>query len=213
MKKSIQLVFMFCLIANYTYASKYESAMASALEKLYAANNLESYLIASSAFERIGKAEKEKWRPYYYAGLGYIWASHSVQDVDKIDGYLDQAQRFVDISEELSPNNDEIITLQGYIYMMKVVVDPPSRGPEFSGLAMQEFGKATGMNANNPRALLLLARMKMGTDQFFGNDLSESCGMISKAVQMFHKQIVKSKLDPSWGKEMAEMFEVECKSN
>jgi len=212
MKNSIVLL-VFILSVHLSFANKYESAMGSAIEKLYAANDQETYVTAATTFERIGDAEKDQWLPYYYAGLGYIWSSHTINDGNKIDEYLDQAQSLVDKAEKLSPNNDEIVTLQGYIYMMKVVVDPPTRGPEYSGLAMQEFGRAVGMNADNPRALLLLGRMKMGTDQFFGNDLSESCGMISKASQMFDDQKTKSKLDPVWGKEMAEMFVNECKSN
>ena len=96
---------------------------------------------------------------------------------------------------------------------MKIAVDPPSRGQEYSGVAMQEFGKAAEINSKNPRALLLLGRMKMGTDQFFGNDLAESCGMIQQAAQMMHNQHPKTKLDPSWGKEMADMFVQECQSN
>lgn len=197
----------------FVQAADYEEAMNSTIKKLYTSNDLDSYLDVSATFERIAKAEKDKWLPYYYAGLGYIWSSHTLKDKDEIDNNLDRAQLSVEKAMELSPNNDEIITLQGYIYMMKVVVDPSTRGPEFSGRAMQEFGRAVAINRDNPRALLLMGRMKMGTDQFFGNDLSESCKLISKASQMFEVQELKSKLDPSWGKEMAEMFVNECKGN
>ena len=213
MKKTMRTVFFLFISTNFVFAGKYETAMLGAIEKLYSAHDMESYISASSAFERIGDAEEDQWLPYYYAGLGYIWTSHTIQEGSKIDEFLDKAQVMVDKAEKLSGDNDEIITLQGYIYMMKVVVDPPNRGPQYSGLSMQEFGKAVGMNPDNPRALLLLGRMKMGSDQFFGNDLSESCGMIHKAAQMFDNQVINSKLDPVWGKEMAEMFVNECKPN
>lgn len=213
MRKMNLLLLTLMVSIGFAFANKYESAMTSAIDQLNKAHDIESYLNATSTFERIGEAEKDQWLPFYYAGLGYIWASHTTQDGEIIDGYLDKAQQFVNKADKLSPNNDEIITLQGYIYMMMVVVDPPSRGPEYSGLSMQEFGKAVGMNKENPRALLLLGRMKMGADQFFGNDLSESCGMILKASQMFENQKVLSNLDPAWGKEMAEIFVKECQSN
>ena len=213
MKNSILSALIIFLITGFTYANKYESAMASAIQKLNVANSLEDCVKASSTFERIAVAEKDKWLPYYYASLGYIWTSHRTVDGQEIDGYLDQAQALVEKAGELSPDNDEIVTLQGYIYMMKVAVDPPSRGQKYSGKAMKEFGKAVGMNSNNPRALLLLGKMQMGTDQFFGNDLSESCGIIMKAAQMFENQNSKNKIDPAWGKEMSEMFMKECKSN
>lgn len=213
MKNVLKIILISIISSSMAFANKYETAMESALQKLYTANSLETYIEVASTFERIGIAEKSEWLPFYYAGLGYIWSSHQTQDGATIDNYLDKAQKLIDNASELSANNDEIITLQGYIYMMKVVVDPMSRGPEFSGRAMQEFQKAAGMNSDNPRALLMLGRMQMGTDQFFGNDLSESCGMISKATQMFENQTAKNKLDPSWGQEMAIMFMKECNSN
>lgn len=213
MKNLYQITFTLIMCVNSAFAEKYESAMNAAIQKLNIANELNAYLESVSAFERIGDAEKDKWLPYYYAGLGYIWTSHTSKEGEKIDEYLDKAQMLIDKAKKLSPQNDEIVTLQGYIYMMKVVVDPPSRGPEFSGLAIHEFGKAVDMNQENPRALLLLGRMRMGTDKFFGNDLSGSCGMITKAAQMFENYKAKSAIDPTWGKEMAEMFVDECKSN
>lgn len=213
MKNAFVSILILFSTVGITLGNKYESAMTSAIEKLYSSNTLEGYLEATSTFERIGAAEEKEWLPFYYAGLGYIWISHTIQDGEKIDSYLDKAQSLIDKAEKLSPNNDEIVTLQGYIYMMKVVVDPPSRGPEYSGRAMQEFGRAVGMNENNPRALLLLGRMQMGTDQFFGNDLSESCGIIMKAHQMFENQKTDIALMPQWGKDMADIFVQECNSN
>ena len=213
MKNLFVSALIFLLSVGIVFANQYESAMTSAIQKLYTANTLEGYVDAASAFERIGVAEKDEWLPFYYAGLGYIWTSHTIQDGEKIDSYLDKAQELINKAGELSATNDEIVTLQGYIYMMKVVVDPASRGPEYSGRAMQEFGNAMGMNENNPRALLLLGKMQMGTDQFFGKDLSESCGVIGKAVQMFEVQKTDNALMPQWGKEMADMFVQECNSN
>ena len=195
------------------FAGEYEDAMSAAIQQLNSANSMEEFVETASLFERIGTAEKNEWLPYYYASLGYLWSSHQVSDPASIDNQLDKAQQLIDQASNLSEDNDEIITLQGYIYMMKVVVDPPSRGPEYSGLAMQQFGKASGMNPSNPRALLLMGRMQMGTDQFFGNDLSQSCSMISKAAAMFDEQVLPSSIHPSWGKEMAEMFVAECSNN
>ena len=207
------LILISFLASNSILANKYESAMASAIKQLLSATDEQSYLDAINTFERIGNAEENKWLPYYYAGLGFIMVSHTTQDGARVDDFLEKAQVFVDKASQLSSENDEIFTLQGYIYMMKVVVDPETRGPEYSGLAMQSFGRAVGLNQANPRALLLLGRMQMGTDQFFGNDITQSCDMIIKAAQMFNHQTVESSLAPAWGKEMAAVFVKECQSN
>ena len=210
MKMQGLIISILILLTYSVQAADYEKVMSATIDKLYTSNDRDSYLNVSATFERIALAEKDKWLPYYYAGLGYIWSTHHLKDKVEIDKNLDKALSFVEKAFELSADNDEIITLQGYIYMMKVAVDPATRGPEFSGLAMQEFGRAVRINQDNPRALLLLGRMKMGTDQFFGNDITESCQMIARAAQMFVNQNSKSKLDPSWGQEMAELFVNEC---
>lgn len=213
MKNVFVSILILFLLSGLSYANKYETAMTLAIQKLNVANSLEDLLAATSSFERIGAAEKSEWLPYYYASFGYIQMSHTTQEGEEKDRYLDQAQVLIDSASILSPGNPEIITLQGYIYMMIVTVDPMTRGPEYGGRAMQEFGKAVGMDENNPRALLLLGRMQMGTDQFMGNDISESCGIIMKANQLFDKQKSDNTLMPQWGKEMANAFVQECNSN
>ncbi len=195
------------------HANKYEKAMTDAIQELYTCSNLQDYLDTSAKFERIGAAEANEWLPIYYAGLSYIWASHTTQVPKEMNELLDKAQLFVDKAQKLSPENDEILTLQGYIYMMKVAADPATMGPQLSGVAIQTFGKAVGLNPKNPRALMLMGRMQMGTDQFFGNDTSASCEMISKAVQLFQEQKPDSAISPMWGKETAEGFFNECNAN
>lgn len=213
MKKVIIILSLISLVTTTSFADKYESAMKATIQKLTEASTLDTYRDVAASFERIAEAEQSKWLPYYYAGLSYVWGSHTVIDGATIDGLLDQAQTFVEKAGKLSEQNDEIITLQGYIYMMKVVVDPATRGAQYSGMAMQQFGQAVGINGNNPRALLMMGRMQMGTDQFFGNDISQSCGMIKKAAAMLETQVPKSEIDPAWGKEMAGMFVNECGGN
>jgi len=213
MKKVTLISAIIYLVVTYSYADKYESAMLSSIQRLNSVSSVDAYRDVAASFERIAEAEQSKWLPYYYAGLSFVWASHTVQDGATIDGLLDKAQAMVDKAGKLSAKNDEIITLQGYIYMMKVAVDPANRGAQYSGMAMQQFGQAVGINDQNPRALLMMGRMQMGTDQFFGNDLSQSCGMIKKAAAMFETQEPKSNIDPSWGKEMASMFMAQCDVN
>ncbi|MDZ7607964.1 MAG: hypothetical protein U5K79_20840 [Cyclobacteriaceae bacterium] len=210
MKKVIFLLVLTSLVAFTSYADKYESAMTATIEKLNTASTVDAYRDVAASFERIAEAEQSKWLPFYYAGLSYVWASHTIQDGAAIDGLLDQAQVMVDKAVKLSAQNDEIITLQGYIYMMKVTVDPASRGAQYSGMAMQQFGQAVGINDQNPRALMLMGRMQMGTEQFFGQDTSNSCAMIARAAKMFEDYKPASAIDPAWGKETSEMFMSEC---
>lgn len=213
MKKTTLFLSVLCLTITTSFADKYVSAMEATIQKLNAATSLDAYTDVAASFERIAEAERSKWLPFYYAGLSYVYASFTVQDGATIDGLLDKAQLFADKAGKISAQNDEIITLQGYIYMMKVAVDPASRGAQYSGMAMQQFGQALEINDQNPRALLLMGRMQMGIDQFFGNDMSQSCEMIKRAAAMFGMQQTKSTIDPAWGKETASMFIGACDVN
>jgi hypothetical protein len=95
--------------------------------------------------------------------------------------------------------------------MIRVTVDPASRGQQYSGLAFQAFSKAVAINPENPRALGLLAQMQYGTAQFFGSPVTEACTTLTKALEKFETYKNESPLAPTWGKKMAEGMKAACK--
>ena len=95
--------------------------------------------------------------------------------------------------------------------MIRLTVDPGSRGPQYSGLAMQSFGRAVALNPNNPRALSLLAQMQLGTAQFFGSPITEACNTNKKALELFDTDQHENPLAPTWGKSVAEAMVTQCK--
>ena len=94
--------------------------------------------------------------------------------------------------------------------MMRVAVDPASRGAQYSGMAMQAFGKATSLNPENPRALALMAQMQYGTAKFFGSPATEACATLNAALQKFDTYKSDNPLAPQWGREMALGLKKEC---
>lgn len=194
----------FALAIAATPSDAYEKAMKSAIEKVFQAETLEEYQSASNTFDRIADKETKAWHPRYYSAYAHIIMSTLVQDAAAKDEHLDQAMERLVKADELSPANSELVTLEGFVHMMRVVVDPASRGPEYSGKSIAAFQKAVGMDPNNPRALMLLANMQIGTARFFGSDSSEGCATLEKAIQMFASEAApENPLDPSWGKQMA----------
>jgi ribosomal protein S18 acetylase RimI-like enzyme len=150
------------LLSNAVFANddKYTQAMQKNIQAVYTAQSIPDYQTAVNAFERIGAAEKTKWEPFYYASFGYIMMSNQEKDGAKKDAYLDQATTVLSKAKEIVPNESEVIALEGFIYMIRVSVDPASRGQQFAGLSMQVLNKAVEINPNNPRALALLAQMQ-----------------------------------------------------
>ena len=189
---------------------KYTENMQKNIDTVYSAKTIPSLQNAVNALERIGDAEKTKWEPFYYASFGYVMMATQEKVPATKDNYLDLALKANEKAKALQPNESEIIALEGFIHMIRVTVDPASRGQQFSSLAFQSFGRAAGMNPENPRALALLAQMQFGTAQFFGSSTAEACGTNSKALEKFDTFKPGNALAPKWGKGMAEGLKSKC---
>lgn len=204
--------FTLLLIVNQSFASdeKYIEAMQKNIAGVYQAQSIEELQKHVNALERIGGAEKSKWEPFYYAAFGYIMMSTRGEQPTKRDAWLDQATTALAKAGEISQDNAEIVALEGFILMMKVAVDPGTRGPQLSGLAMQTFGKALAIDPNNPRALSLLSQMQLGTARFFNSPIDEACKSAKAALEKFESFKSDNPLTPTWGKEMTKELVSQC---
>lgn len=210
--KTINTFFMLLFaIASLASDEKYFEQMSKQIQQVYTAKTIEDLQAAVNTLDRIANAEKSKWEPYYYSAFGSIMLATRTQEGTKMDAYLDQALASLEKGKALAPNESELIALEGFVHMIRVTVDPAARGPKYSGLSMQTFGKALGINPNNPRALGLLAQMQFGTAQFFGSSTAEACGVATKALALFESQKPASPVAPVWGKEMVEGMLKQCK--
>lgn len=189
---------------------KYIETMQKNIDAVYNAPSIADLQNAVNAFERIGEAEKTKWEPFYYASFGYVMMATREKESTVKDTYLDLAIQAIDKAKALQPNESEIIALEGFVHMIRVTVDPASRGQQYSGMAFQSFGKAVAINPENPRALSLLAQMQYGTAQFFGSPTTEACGTLAKALEKFDAFKSDNALAPKWGKGMAEGLKNKC---
>jgi hypothetical protein len=199
------------LIGTVAFANndKYVEAMQKNIKAVYTVNTIDDLQGAVNTLIRIGDAEKTKWEPFYYASFGYIMMATRVNDGAKKDSYLDLAKTVLDKAAAIQPNDSEIVALEGFIHMIRVTVDPASRGPQYSMLSMQTFGKALAINPNNPRALGLMAQMQLGTAQFFKQDASEACATARQALPLFDLPV--TGFAPQWGKEMTQSVVAQCK--
>lgn len=200
-------------IAKFGFANdnKYAEAMQKNIHSVYTAQTIEELQATTNALERIASVEKTKWEPYYYASFGYVMMATREKDAKKKDAYLDLAFTAVNKAKEIAPTESEVITLEGFNYMIRLTVDPASRGQQYSGLSMASFGKALALNPENPRALSCMAQMQYGTAQFFGSPTTEACATLAKSLESFSTFKSDNPLAPVWGKEMAEGMKKDCK--
>lgn len=193
----------------------YKEAMTEQINQLQKAESIMDLQASANAFLRISKMHSEEWLPLYYASLSYANIGYrSEGDVSKIDAWFDEAEKYADQAMELSKNNAELVALKGYILMGKLNASPATRGQSLSPRVMGTFQKALHMDEDNPRALILLARMQYGMAQFMGQKPTEACGMVSQAQQLFTKEASgrsdSNTLMPAWGSDMAEQMEGAC---
>lgn len=191
--------------------NKYGETMASNIQTVYTAQSVSALQNAVNTFERIGLAEKTKWEPYYYAAFGYIMMANKEQSAAAKDAYLDQATNAIKKASAVKKNDSEIIALEGFVHMIRITVDPSSRGQQYSALGMQAFGKAIALDPENPRALAMMARMQYGTAQFLGSPTTEACTTNNAALQKFATFKSDNPLAPQWGRGMAEEIMAKCK--
>lgn len=213
-KYLLSLAIAFLCIAHLAAASDpaYEAAMKKQISEMRTIQSATQSREVSNGFVRIAEAMPQEWLPIYYAA--YVQATAAFRfEVDK-DQYFDQALEWVKKAEKISPNNSEITALHGFILMGKVSVDPTSRGQSLSPQVMQLFGKAIGLDRENPRATTLMAQMELGMAQFFGSGPEKACGMARVGLDLFAKEetkLTENYLLPIWGKDQAARVAEQCK--
>ncbi|MEQ9405739.1 MAG: hypothetical protein RIM99_19265 [Cyclobacteriaceae bacterium] len=201
MKKTVLTVIgVICAAIVFANGGQYEKAMAKNIPAMFQAGDAESLLGAINQLNRVGDAEADKWEPYYYAAFGYIRMIAMTESAEEKDKYLDQALEIIKKGETIKPADSELESLRGYVHMMRVTIDPATRGMQYSGLAFNSFNKAIALDANNARAHYLLGRMQFGTAQFMGNGDGGACESFAKAKSLFESgSNTENQFAPSWG--------------
>lgn len=207
MKKLFLFVGMIFAI-NLGAQSQYEKGMNKAFELWNKGKLTES----SNLFERIAKAEKENWIPFYYAAYLEIITSFNEKDEAKLKAKLEKASGHLDTGLLYSKDNAEILIIQALLNTSYIKFDGQKYGMSMTGKNEVLFKKAMKLAPNNPRVILQKAEWDMGTARFFGKPLDPYCKDIEKAIELFKKEKKSDvQYSPSWGKERAEKALRQCK--
>jgi tetratricopeptide (TPR) repeat protein len=188
----------------------YQKAMGEALTEMGTAQTAEDLQEAANSFSRIATMADGDYLPDYYAALSQINRSFRMQSAAERDKALEAARAHVEKAAELNPGSSEVEVLNGYVLMAKLTIDPANRGQKLTPQVMQSFGKAMGMDPENPRAKVMMARMELGTAQFFGSGTEKPCAMAQRSIPLFEKESPEG-FEPSWGREIADGIIAECK--
>ncbi|MCD4770398.1 MAG: hypothetical protein K8R35_09550, partial [Bacteroidales bacterium] len=94
---------------------------------------VDDYQGLANKFERIANVEKGEWLPlYYHAHCNVIMSFMEQSDMGKKDEYLDVAEISVNKMIEMVPDESEVYALKAFMLTARLVVDPMTRGQEYS---------------------------------------------------------------------------------
>ncbi|WP_106793322.1 hypothetical protein [Aquimarina sp. Aq78] len=205
--KTIIIILAFFTITATNAQSSYEKGMTKAFE-LWGDKNPDE---AINLFERIAKAEKENWLPYYYAAQVHIITTFSIKDAEAIESRLKKAQDYLNEAKTYASDNAEILIMEALLNTAYVAYNPSVYGMTLSAKVEQLYQKAKVLEPKNPRATLYHAEWKMGGAKFFGKDPKAFCPEIEKAILYFENESHDIPFYPKWGKDQVKRVQENCK--
>lgn len=190
-----------------TAQSKYEEGMSKSLALWGEGKPSE----ASALMERIAAAEKSNWLPNYYVALINTTEGFNPANKDKVNGLLDKAQNALDQAMLLSPENPELMVVQGLIYTVMIVQDPMTNGMKYSPKVMEVYIKAKIIAPNNPRVVFSKADFEISGARWTGVDVSKLCLEVERSISLFENFKSEVPFYPNWGIERAKESLKNCK--
>ncbi|MGJ8683946.1 MAG: hypothetical protein ACSHWW_04945 [Nonlabens sp.] len=191
--KTISTIIILLISLSITAQSGYEKAMLKGMELMKT-----DLLAASQQFERVAAAENDKWEPAYYVAFCNINSSWGQHPKDKTVLYMKKAQDYINDAQAISPNNPEIMILQGRLNTTWITYDSSTYGMKLSAATTALYEKAQKIAPENPRVIFSRAEWLMGSARFFGKDITPYCGLIDEAIILFEKEETTG-FAPSWG--------------
>lgn len=173
--------------------------------------NPPSLLVISNNFERIARAEKDKWQPYYYAALfrlNYVFVS---QKVDEGDAQADKADELLAKADSLFPGNCDITLAKAMSNTVRLLVDPMNRYMAYGTKSEMYVQQAMKQDSANPRPFYFKGTLLKNTPEQFGGGCKTALPYLLKAKERF--VTFKSDLPfyPNWGNMQNEQTIEECK--
>lgn len=204
--RTIIIVFAFLTMNTINAQSSYEKGMSKAF-KLWKNKTPDQ---AINLFERIAKAEKNNWLPYYYAAQVHITTTFGSKDAEAIESRLKKAQEYLNEAKTLSKENPEILIMEALLNTAYVAYNPSEYGMTHSPKVEQLYQKVKAIEPQNPRATLYHAEWKMGSAKFFGKDPKVFCPEVEKAILYFENESHDTPFYPQWGKNEIKRIQKNC---
>ena len=197
-------------IMSFAGDKDYFKSMEKHVKELEKAEEAAEFQTLADNFLAISEGFSDQWLPLYYVAYCYLNTVFSEEGPENIDMVLDKAEAYLGKARELSPENDEIEVLQGWIYQGRIMADPMGRGQLYSQKAAEAFGKAQNINPDNPRIYFLTGQNILHTPEAFGGGEKAACPYFVKAAEKYAKFKLETPISPNWGMEYNQKLADDC---
>lgn len=202
MKQTIlSLVALLITCVGMAQSDKYGEAMKQHLEQLSKAKTPEELGAVSAGFERIARAEKNQWLPFYYAALAQARMGFEDKKADK-DNVAQKIASLIEAGEAIN-RNAEFYTLRYMNATLKLLVNPMVRWQTNGAEAETAFKEGLKMDDKNPRLYFLKGQTIANTPAMLGGGKDAAKPLFEKAVAVSKGAAQTDQLLPSWGVEEA----------
>jgi hypothetical protein len=200
--KKLVLITLIALFgaASFCQTSSLDEAITRSLSLLDCAKTINDVQTAANQLQRITIAEPSRWEPFYHLAYVQITMSFREKDGEAKDKILDQAEININKALELNGDKSELHTLQAFLYQGRIQANA-SRGMVYSMRAKDMLDQAISENAENPRALFLMAQNIYYTPKAFGGGAENALPVFMAAKEKFEKEHGRNGITPKWGAE------------
>jgi hypothetical protein len=202
--KTTTLILLFLALATIKSIAQerdYEGAMLNAITMMNSVSGIEETVRCANMFERIARAEKDKWLPYYYSAYSLVVVSYDVRDLQERDEILDIAQGLLDSALYRAPEESELHVLQAFLYPSRILVDPTARGMTYVEKMFKTLETAKKFNPDNPRIYFLEGVNLLNMPPSFGGGAEVAKPVLELAAKKFEAFQTDDPLWPTWGEE------------
>lgn len=212
MKKIILLCLFVAIGATgFSQEGRYEQTMSRYLAEMDSAFAGVGQLVElANKFERVGKAEKDKWLPFYYSAFLQVMAAFTGKDASQMDAYADRAESLINVADSLEKENSEISCVRSLIASCRLVADPMSRYMTFGPLAETHLKDAMAQDPQNPRPYMLNGQNIMHTPVQFGGGCDKAHAILQTAMEKYADFKPATPLHPDWGEDQVKKMLEDC---
>lgn len=162
---------------------------------------LENLTLANS-FARIANVEKTNWLPYYYAAYCTALEAIGPAEDSKVDLLCDQAEKYLEQADMLSPKNSEVYCLKSLISLSRIRVNQMARGMMGLMQAQSALETANGYDDKNPRVYFMMGQQAFNTPEAFGGSKEKALQCFEKTLTLLDAQKEREKtIDVHWGRD------------